>query len=844
MPMPITEEQINSIHETRDALNTDEVSNCEEIPKPVGDQSNTVHENEKEPQNGDGQNDKVSETYILPQSNRDMPNPSDEQNKIGSNVEVAIAPIQQYDVNNIKSTESQSAPVSHTHILRKDKFFIGHQVVTEIETIKELGHNVDDGSISILNNMRGGEKEAESIPDGVKSELQKSASRQEDAKYEEADSQQLKKTTHFNNEHQLGPSSENKQPEMAGETSEGKSKHKEVFNENQGRNRGNIEHKNIVSFKDSHGPTLKHEEVEDEPKDENQVKPGNETSGAIGDNTECNDTDQLENEQYGTDGDKSENKQDAENQNMKNSERQNDGVTEEACSNDEEADVEADSENVEHHDHGVDSEDTKQNGPAKDNTAGDNLNAHQDSDELNGSSDCQSSPVGQAGQEEVHDNGKENEEFETTECQSDGTNILLEKKKDDTENDTGQGHNHHIFEHSEDVEEEQDVGKKHKQHDGTQIIIINNARLRDDRHGIEAKRFVSHQNKRSKKQKVLVKKKRNFKVTTAKIQRYYDKRKSMRRRRKEKHYVYGLESDNDRRDTANSDADLNKHYMGRRLKNAEDFESGHDVSAACVVNSREQEAVKQDDEKLPVEERYIGRKLKDVADYIYDPSIEKSEEEYDTNDATEIIDVTEKRERKNKGAVEGDYGDEEDSMTEKKNGGKKMIKKTKNEFAHPRTTTEKADDDYYYDEIEGMEDRKNIKEVPRKEKATIGKKVHRKMHSARTKQGRTAFREPRQSDYSKTNPEFQQWPKFMISDQENEEQLRKRSLSAKKPVKSKKEKFKKSLKDFFLKPAPKKRFDMEGLDFGGSTSGSSDMKTSASGKGEGSSGTDTASLKI
>nr|CAH7760167.1 unnamed protein product [Callosobruchus chinensis] len=822
VPKSITEEQLNSVHEARNVLNTDRVDNCEEMSKPVEDLSDTLQRKEEFPESADSKNEKVSGTSMesnpLPLSKGDMANSLDDQNTIGSNIEVATAPIQQYDGNNIRSTELQRQSESQTHIFRKDKFFIGHQVVTEIETIKELEPDVDEGSMdtmNMLNNMEGREKAAETLPDGIKTELAKPALNQQDVEYDEEDSQQLTSATHLNNEHQLRPNGENKQPEAMQEIPESKLKHTEKVNENQDENIGHVEY----------GSTGSIEELNEFPGI--QVESGNEHPEEVEDNTECNDIEQIEHEQSKPDEDNPENKQDTENQNMDNVEEQTNGIAEDTCNEilDEEADV----------------------GDAK---------------ELDRFNNQHSSHVGDAGREEGYENSNKDEEFEMTECQS-----KLEENTDKEGNDFQQyqypvgeekyhnesytrgNHNHHPHKTSGNVEEEQDADKKHRQHGGTQVIIINNAKLKDGLRGFEAEHFSSPQSKRRKKERILVKNKRTFKTDhgTAKSARYFDRRKSVRRRRKEKHRLYRLKANNGRRYTENSGADLNKHYLKRRLGNADvenEFKSSNDASAIYVENNEERKARKRDGERLSIRKGYIHRKLQEIADYIYDPSIEKSEEEYDTNDATEVIDVTEKRRRKVKGAVEGDYGDEEDSMTEKKNGGKIMIKKTKNEFAYPRTTTEEADDDDYYDEIEGMVEEGNIEDVPRKVKATIAKKVHKKVkkpektHAARTKQDRSAFRKPRQSDYSKTNPEFQQWPKFMISDQENEEQLRKRSLAAKQPVKSKKEKFKKSLKDFFLKPAPKKRFDIESLDFGGSTPGISGITTSVNGKDEGSSGID------
>nr|CAH7760168.1 unnamed protein product [Callosobruchus chinensis] len=955
VPKSITEEQLNSVHEARNVLNTDRVDNCEEMSKPVEDLSDTLQRKEEFPESADSKNEKVSGTSMesnpLPLSKGDMANSLDDQNTIGSNIEVATAPIQQYDGNNIRSTELQRQSESQTHIFRKDKFFIGHQVVTEIETIKELEPDVDEGSMdtmNMLNNMEGREKAAETLPDGIKTELAKPALNQQDVEYDEEDSQQLTSATHLNNEHQLRPNGENKQPEAMQEIPESKLKHTEKVNENQDENIGHVEYGSTGSIEELNEFVSKHEEhhhselakgnpeetsaknqhnhdtkntmenekplknghgehqVEDEenaehhrsePSDinsedtpienknkldwgniehnhheiaENDVKPGiqvesgNEHPEEVEDNTECNDIEQIEHEQSKPDEDNPENKQDTENQNMDNVEEQTNGIAEDTCNEilDEEADVGVDRENIDHHDRRVDLEDTKLEGHTEDNTADKNLNTHQDAKELDRFNNQHSSHVGDAGREEGYENSNKDEEFEMTECQS-----KLEENTDKEGNDFQQyqypvgeekyhnesytrgNHNHHPHKTSGNVEEEQDADKKHRQHGGTQVIIINNAKLKDGLRGFEAEHFSSPQSKRRKKERILVKNKRTFKTDhgTAKSARYFDRRKSVRRRRKEKHRLYRLKANNGRRYTENSGADLNKHYLKRRLGNADvenEFKSSNDASAIYVENNEERKARKRDGERLSIRKGYIHRKLQEIADYIYDPSIEKSEEEYDTNDATEVIDVTEKRRRKVKGAVEGDYGDEEDSMTEKKNGGKIMIKKTKNEFAYPRTTTEEADDDDYYDEIEGMVEEGNIEDVPRKVKATIAKKVHKKVkkpektHAARTKQDRSAFRKPRQSDYSKTNPEFQQWPKFMISDQENEEQLRKRSLAAKQPVKSKKEKFKKSLKDFFLKPAPKKRFDIESLDFGGSTPGISGITTSVNGKDEGSSGID------
>ncbi|KAG5876493.1 hypothetical protein JTB14_037413 [Gonioctena quinquepunctata] len=238
------------------------------------------------------------------------------------------------------------------------------------------------------------------------------------------------------------------------------------------------------------------------------------------------------------------------------------------------------------------------------------------------------------------------------------------------------------------------------------------------------------------------------------------------------------------------------------------------------------------------------RQLKSVE---YDVDIEEPKEEYREEDEKGST----KRNEVHKNSVEGDYGDEEDSMTpKKKKGNSKLVKKTDNAYANPDTTTTEAeDDDEYYDEIADAKPNDD-KAGPHSDKAkneadglglhlkdeklvSFGKRPHMKMqppkkeakplqsikHEAQINKASVSstpesksnqkLREPRNSPSQRLldTSEFQQWPQFMRNDQIHEENLR---LKSNKRKAHQKNNFPLASKDYFLKSDPK-RSDLDKL---------------------------------
>ncbi|XP_050510373.1 metacaspase-2-like isoform X2 [Diabrotica virgifera virgifera] len=128
---------------------------------------------------------------------------------------------------------------------------------------------------------------------------------------------------------------------------------------------------------------------------------------------------------------------------------------------------------------------------------------------------------------------------------------------------------------------------------------------------------------------------------------------------------------------------------------------------------------------------YKLRQLKSL-DYVYDADIEAPvDEEYVNEEATskrEYILAINK-----KGAVEGDYGDEEDSAPSKSNKLNQIIKKSDNIFADPRTVASRDEDDdgdYYEEEHspknETVNSSNNGKVEIKEQNENFGKRRHPK----------------------------------------------------------------------------------------------------------------------
>ncbi|XP_074035670.1 uncharacterized protein [Leptinotarsa decemlineata] len=231
---------------------------------------------------------------------------------------------------------------------------------------------------------------------------------------------------------------------------------------------------------------------------------------------------------------------------------------------------------------------------------------------------------------------------------------------------------------------------------------------------------------------------------------------------------------------------------------------------------------------------YSRRQLKSV-EYVYDVDLKSQREYYEER----AKGTTKRHENLHKNSVEGDYGDEEDSMTSKrKKNSSKLVKKTDNDFANPVvTTTEAEDDEEYYDEIVNVKDKKSEEKTnaskvglhSKEEKLVgFGRHLHKKMKPPKkedkqptvnkvddktkkapekinpsVKLPQSNVRQPRNLPNQKflDNSEFQQWPQFVRNDQINEEILKKRSA---KKVAPQKNNFPLASKDYFQKSDPKR----------------------------------------
>ncbi|XP_018570353.1 putative leucine-rich repeat-containing protein DDB_G0290503 [Anoplophora glabripennis] len=258
---------------------------------------------------------------------------------------------------------------------------------------------------------------------------------------------------------------------------------------------------------------------------------------------------------------------------------------------------------------------------------------------------------------------------------------------------------------------------------------------------------------------------------------------------------------------------------------------------------------------------YVGRQLKEV-DYVYDPNLHGPGVNFDDELSTLLeetvsemnhqhIPTTRKNNPTKKGhhtglihknSVEGDYNEEEDSVTETRKKNKNVIiKKTKNEFANPVTTTEIQD----YEDYDNYDSEDSIRKekLKPKHKSRKHKKGKQKGASRKTRKLPTQLKEhdvkgfahhrqkykpkikkkhPRSAIPNKSNfplyqsnanklsnqkfldakSDFQHWPSFVIDDQDNEEKLKKRSPVIKKKY-PRAFSFPLSSKDFFVKSQKK-----------------------------------------
>ncbi|CAH1181873.1 unnamed protein product [Phyllotreta striolata] len=196
---------------------------------------------------------------------------------------------------------------------------------------------------------------------------------------------------------------------------------------------------------------------------------------------------------------------------------------------------------------------------------------------------------------------------------------------------------------------------------------------------------------------------------------------------------------------------------------------------------------------------YKSRQLKEV-NYVYDADLEAPSPETVSSERSKRLGLN-----KDVGA-EGDYGDEEDSASVRSNVTTKLIKKVDDVFANPHTTCEPDDEDYYYDEIDDKNKNSNTNnhDVPHSnvDTVSVGKRLHKKTKNPSKVNNRnkgepeviqSQIREPRDID---------QLPKFVINDEINEENLRKRSLANQKEQQNK---FPLSSKSFFASNNVKRR---------------------------------------
>ncbi|CAH1117354.1 unnamed protein product [Phaedon cochleariae] len=255
-------------------------------------------------------------------------------------------------------------------------------------------------------------------------------------------------------------------------------------------------------------------------------------------------------------------------------------------------------------------------------------------------------------------------------------------------------------------------------------------------------------------------------------------------------------------------ADRKNTDTTKRKKKKRKHKSYRDKIRYNVGRDENDEFLPNDYEGIPA----FGRHLQGV-EYVYDVDI--GPREIVPTDVKEIVSTDRNRRvgMVHKNSVEGDYGDEEDSMIKEKKENNKLVKKTDNEFADPvATTTEEDDDDEEYYE-EAAENKKSDKgeDDTDEELASFGRRLHKqnktpnkenedkKVVKPKAKKVREA---PSQRFLEKS--EFQRWPQFVISDKVNEENLRKRSLAVKK-TEPKRNIFPLSSKDYFTKSKSKRR---------------------------------------
>ncbi|CAH1282681.1 unnamed protein product [Diabrotica balteata] len=220
---------------------------------------------------------------------------------------------------------------------------------------------------------------------------------------------------------------------------------------------------------------------------------------------------------------------------------------------------------------------------------------------------------------------------------------------------------------------------------------------------------------------------------------------------------------------------------------------------------------------------YKLRQLKS-ADYVYDAEIEEPIDEEYVNEEH----ATSKREHfltiNKKGAVEGDYGDEEDSIPSKSNKLNQIIKQSDNVFADPRTVSsrdEEDDGDYYEEENSSkngtVNATKNGKLEIKEQSDNFGKRMHPKPKPPPPKD-----QKPHQNDMDNKNKNYVREPRSQADTEHNDQAQKfvretqknlKKIASAKKQVKNK---FPLSSKGFFTNNNFKRSDSVADVDKSGS----------------------------
>ncbi|XP_057651787.1 uncharacterized protein MAL13P1.304-like isoform X2 [Diorhabda carinulata] len=228
---------------------------------------------------------------------------------------------------------------------------------------------------------------------------------------------------------------------------------------------------------------------------------------------------------------------------------------------------------------------------------------------------------------------------------------------------------------------------------------------------------------------------------------------------------------------------------------------------------------------------HYSRKLKSF-NYIYDTDIEApSDEEYVEDEVSSEQSRLANIDKKD--AVEGDYGDEEDSFITRRNDTNKIVKLTKNSFANPRIISSHEDDydsDYYDEEAPTTKNKSNIRDNShestakyrsREQTADFGRRRQHKLKLIpKTKKGDAKHHDAyNDKEYYVREPrseagfeDFQQLPKFVMNDRLTEENLRKRSLNSKQEVTP--NKFPLSSKGFFTGSSKQNEFKRSDLNNG------------------------------